>query len=307
MNRRVATQGIALLAMSFLTFHDADSAVTQVSYFRDVATFAVVDLASGEMLFDHDEILSQEAGTFIEAVQSFVGQDGDEAESFADQHSTIEDEVVVANGSFSGRSQLLGGGVFAEGQGGSRFRYEFQISESTPFALTGTLAANPRGTTQLVFGLVHSAGMIVRGVSDDTETLDESGTLEAGFYGIDLSTAGYGQSTPMDGGNEASGSFSVVLTLGNVTSVPEVAGTAPVRVYPNPVRTRATISLGGRRESGRDVVIFDAAGRRVRNLGSTRSSELTWDARDDRGVPVSSGVYFIRVGDHTLGRTTVIR
>ena len=65
------------------------------------------------------------------------------------------------------------------------------------------------------------------------------------------------------------------------------------------------LSLGSRAQV--DVSIFDAAGRRVRVL--TRGARdagrftLTWDARDERGSRVRSGVYFVRANDGSETRT----
>ena len=76
---------------------------------------------------------------------------------------------------------------------------------------------------------------------------------------------------------------------------------------PNPARGAASLvlSLGSRAQV--DVSIFDAAGRRVRVL--TRGARdagrftLTWDARDERGSRVRSGVYFVRANDGSETRT----
>jgi flagellar hook assembly protein FlgD len=46
------------------------------------------------------------------------------------------------------------------------------------------------------------------------------------------------------------------------------------------------------------VSVFDVVGRRVRTLvegvSSAGVNRVTWDARDDAGRPVGSGVYFVR-------------
>ncbi len=75
---------------------------------------------------------------------------------------------------------------------------------------------------------------------------------------------------------------------------------------PNPARgaARLAVSLASRAQV--TVIVFDAAGRRVRVLArgmldSGRHS-LTWDARDERGSRARAGVYFVRASDGSVTR-----
>ncbi len=47
------------------------------------------------------------------------------------------------------------------------------------------------------------------------------------------------------------------------------------------------------------IVIYDVTGRQVRqllrHLMDAGEHQVTWDSRNDQGVPASSGVYFIRL------------
>ncbi|MEZ5064067.1 MAG: FlgD immunoglobulin-like domain containing protein [bacterium] len=70
-------------------------------------------------------------------------------------------------------------------------------------------------------------------------------------------------------------------------------------VAPNPFRTGTTIRFTN---STRDVIgvsIYDAAGRRIRDLDAPPVGdgprELVWNGRDTQGQSVASGVYFVRV------------
>ena len=72
-----------------------------------------------------------------------------------------------------------------------------------------------------------------------------------------------------------------------------------VALAPNPFSKETTIvveMLGGARV---ETHVFDVAGRMVRTLrsGYLRAGrhEIGWDGRDDRGCPVASGVYFVRL------------
>lgn len=81
---------------------------------------------------------------------------------------------------------------------------------------------------------------------------------------------------------------------------------SPARLYaarPNPFNPVTTIAYSLREGSVAEVEVFDLSGRRVKTLVSgfvpAGVHEVTWDGLDDRGVPVSSGVYFyrLRAGD----------
>ncbi len=82
--------------------------------------------------------------------------------------------------------------------------------------------------------------------------------------------------------------------------------------YPNPFNPTTTISyeLGFRGMVSLDV--FDAAGRRVRTLvhgvEAAGPHATAWDGKDDRGEPVSSGIYFyqLRAGETRLTKKMVL-
>ncbi len=67
-------------------------------------------------------------------------------------------------------------------------------------------------------------------------------------------------------------------------------------VRPNPTRGgRTSILLElDRNESLVLMAIYDSNGRRIRSLATDGGLEASWDGLDYRGVPVSSGTYFVR-------------
>ena len=79
---------------------------------------------------------------------------------------------------------------------------------------------------------------------------------------------------------------------------------------PNPALGRATLRFTLPREGPAELVIYGVRGERVRTLFSgTRSAgpgAATWDGRDDRGRPVSTGVYFYRLKAGTQEATRKI-
>ncbi len=65
-------------------------------------------------------------------------------------------------------------------------------------------------------------------------------------------------------------------------------------------------------ESGVQLAIYDCLGQEIRALIASREAKgahfAVWDCRDDRGRPVSSGVYFCRLktGRVTKGELMVV-
>jgi hypothetical protein len=94
-----------------------------------------------------------------------------------------------------------------------------------------------------------------------------------------------------------SGRIIVTTQTGEAPSTP---GGAQLSSYPNPFNPATTIVLDlPRKEKGEsrvDILIIDAAGRKVRNLFSgtihALRSEFHWDGTSDAGSAVSSGLYF---------------
>ena len=68
---------------------------------------------------------------------------------------------------------------------------------------------------------------------------------------------------------------------------------------PNPSRSALRLAFAVPAGSSASLRIYDPAGRLVRDLfcGTSEAGErsVTWDGRSDDGVPVASGVYFVRL------------
>ena len=103
-----------------------------------------------------------------------------------------------------------------------------------------------------------------------------------------------------------------------VTGLPPVeeqkAPGASLAVFPNPMREQAEVRFAFPVTSPATVEIFDVSGRLVRRLheqADGRGSGVAyWDGKSDEGLPVSSGVYFVRahLGEATeVARLAVIR
>jgi hypothetical protein len=86
------------------------------------------------------------------------------------------------------------------------------------------------------------------------------------------------------------------------TAIPDVASAAnspSLTVAPNPMRTGTSVAFALPRAGHVELSIHDLAGRRVRTLLTGRQesgrSVNPWDARDEAGSRVASGVYFVRL------------
>jgi len=97
---------------------------------------------------------------------------------------------------------------------------------------------------------------------------------------------------------------------------PAVAPVALSGPRPNPIQSGAgaAFELQLARDSRATLAIYDLAGRRVRTLIGrplpAGRHAIAWDARDDRGQPVPSGVYFLRAttgAGHATSRVAVVR
>jgi hypothetical protein len=89
---------------------------------------------------------------------------------------------------------------------------------------------------------------------------------------------------------------------GSVTGIPgdgPAGAGVPLRVWPNPARSGSRIAFRLAEAGPVRVDVFDVAGRAVRTLLEGRldagDHEISWEGRDERGIAVPSGVYFLRV------------
>ena len=69
--------------------------------------------------------------------------------------------------------------------------------------------------------------------------------------------------------------------------------------YPNPFNPSTTIRFSLPEAGLVDLVIFNVTGQKVRKLLSKHMAlgihSIVWDGCDDRGIPVSAGIYFSRL------------
>jgi flagellar hook assembly protein FlgD len=72
-----------------------------------------------------------------------------------------------------------------------------------------------------------------------------------------------------------------------------------IAVYPNPFNSSANITLNDSKGGDVEIEIYDIRGRLIRNLTAFNiqggDKKAVWDATDNSGRRVSSGIYFARV------------
>jgi outer membrane protein assembly factor BamB len=81
-------------------------------------------------------------------------------------------------------------------------------------------------------------------------------------------------------------------------SVERVVAALQLGASPNPLRVGSRLEFAAPAGVSVSLRIYDASGRLVRDLFSGTSSgsgRVVWDGRSDAGVPVASGVYFVRL------------
>jgi len=105
----------------------------------------------------------------------------------------------------------------------------------------------------------------------------------------------------------------VVTGLAGVQEPAAKSVTSVLEVGPNPVLNGTRVNYAIERGGPVSLVVYDATGRRVRNLvsGSSKAGVCTsdWDGKDGSGRQVPAGVYYVRLsaGKTSTARVTVIR
>ena len=127
--------------------------------------------------------------------------------------------------------------------------------------------------------------------AEDTVAVDANAPSSALYYIVTAYDVHANQSDPS---NEAS-----VGALTAVGHTPALTALTVLDNMPNPFTSSTTLRVGLPKASAVEIDVFDVAGRRVRSERTATFAagwrEVSFDARDQRGRPLASGVYFYRV------------
>lgn len=175
--------------------------------------------------------------------------------------------------------------------GGASARIAGYIKVSPPEGGAGPLRERPAfdpGWIPLDAGMVRGHGLV------DTLHWDTAGFMP-GLYLLEVVTTNHMGRTCRD--------LRLCLLVGPSTGDdPETPGvkTGLLGTWPNPFNPATTIAYAVERDGPVTIAIYDVAGRRIRTLldgvrVEAGSHTITWNGLDERGVRVSSGVYFCRL------------
>jgi len=288
-----------------------NATVTPVSRFRQVQTFATISgVDGGDGTSGGETINHEDSGIFERSLETRVEDpEGSTVLALASQSSNMLEEFIQASGAFSAEARLEGDTQFAEGLGFSRVTYSFDTDAATPYRIEGLLAAAGGGRTSIRLIWLGSAVLIDQTVTGEDREVRFEGTLDPGRYQFDVWTFGFGQAIAPDDNRPASGAFDFILNLSSdPAGVAEaVPGQPAIGIRPVPARPGETLLLEQIPPSARHVGIYDARGRAIRSFGPVLPARMTWDMRDERGVPVSAGLYFVRVDGSPSGKAVVLR
>lgn len=263
------------------------------------SAFVVLDGLSDNQ---QDSEVAPDTGPFNSIVISNASVVGAQALAEASQASEITVSSIQGSGLANGEAAVDEGGVaYAAAQ--SNVAISFMVEYPRAFTLEGFLEQNGNGTATVQVSRPFET-VAWFAASDGTLPFEAHGFLEAGTYSMNITCGGGAAADPVGGTQVGSGAYDVSLVLSNPTDVPAgPAVAAALQASPNPFRASTRLSVP---DGVTEVRVVDAGGRIVRTLTGTRS--LVWDGRDGSGVPLASGVYWLKpVGDARAEAVKVVR
>ena len=134
--------------------------------------------------------------------------------------------------------------------------------------------------------------------SEDTVAVDAGAPASALYYIVTAYDVHANQSAPS---NEAA-----VSPVTNAGGTPSITQLTVLQNQPNPFTSTTDVRIGLPANGDVSLEVFDVGGRRVRTQSLMQQpagwQRVRFDGRNDRGQPLTSGVYFYRV---SAGGTTV--
>lgn len=195
------------------------------------------------------------------------------------------------------RSELLVGAPRGDGAAGAAAGYVNVFTESsTPVRALSFLASTTGTGVRLTWALVDAHEL--SGLRVEAERSGVRTALHAGWLPADATT--WLHPNPEAGttvyhlsGLDRAGGLRELSSVRHDASFHGLSLGAPdANPFRGSIRFQAALPAG---PAG--VTVWDARGRRVRTLLSTSAGgtlELSWDGRDDQGVAVPAGLYFVR-------------
>jgi len=202
----------------------------------------------------------------------------------------------------------------------------YESDPDSGYSMDNLVPAPPAGLAALILG------------RDVQLNWDESSDPDFDYFAIYRSTApgftpstsnriGYSSNTEYVDSNLANGSYYYKLTATdfsgneggpslelpvNITSVREEEGAVPKEFalfqnYPNPFNPNTQIKFSLAKRTKVELSIYNILGQKVKNLLNeemeTGSYVATWNAKDEKGYDVSSGIYFYKLSSKEFTKT----
>jgi hypothetical protein len=157
---------------------------------------------------------------------------------------------------------------------------------------------NPERDVQY-YGIYRASSMDV-----ETKIANVSATESAYLDNdIELGYVYYYRIVAVDSAHNVSEFSDPVHILADIPSSAGAASSPPTEFelqqnYPNPFNPTTTFTYSVPQQTDISLVIFDVLGRKIRSLITETKApgiyNIKWDARDDAGEPVPTGLYFAR-------------
>jgi hypothetical protein len=224
--------------------------------------------------------------------------------------SPLDDEVQAAINAGTARAIISGGGIASSPGSVSE---TFTIEDAHPLVtLVSMLAPSPDW-------FVGVSGLSLREGGEWVESkVVELAVFDAGTdSGTDYRSPNNPTIPPVtifektDGPfaqNNIVGTFTFSRLTVGVPDVPDAIAQSQTRLVPlgpNPLRGSSRFEVSTPEGVVGDLALYDVGGRHVRTLlrgNADRGSIVAWDGRDGSGVPVATGVYYIRLIAGTVTR-----
>lgn len=189
--------------------------------------------------------------------------------------------------------------LFAVAARNARLSFEEWRNASSALGTVAFARVTRDGEEQLYFGVIVSEGFTGTGANLGELVFDVTGSQPFEVVGDQFALVS-GEVMQETAANEQvvafmDGAFSAAFD-------PDVARIYRNRLeqnFPNPFNPTTTLAYSLKSAENVTLTIYDVAGRRVRELVNERKErgayKAVWDGRNDRGVPVASGVYLYKL------------
>lgn len=147
--------------------------------------------------------------------------------------------------------------------------------------------------------MIIYAGTLNNGVYKSTNSGGVWTAMNEGLGELRINCMGINPNNYLFAGTEGGSMYRWPLGVGVLETKPIEDKTSIISVTPNPTKNRTVFTYSLTRATTVNLSIYDIQGRLVRNLVHAAQSQgthsISWDGMDDKGKPLSGGIYFCRL------------